>query len=227
MRWVDRGLEPPELVTYRLNFTQEWVDYYARLTGDEPAAYWGRFRDELGRRFHGNCGYCERQCDANGEHSGRQPTLDHFRPRSRFPRLTYEWTNWIFSCRQCNVEYKQDKWPDQGYVDPCAAEAPEYPERYFDYDDDTGELIPKAGITVDARRKANRTIRDLGLNSINLRVDRLNWIDWLKERLAERPFAEWPALFERYTEPSIEFGGITRMFMSQYLPPARFNYRPR
>ena len=214
MRWVDRGQEPNDLVGYRLNCTQDWVDYYSRRTGDEPPAHWSRFRPELGSRFSGKCGYCERQCDLQAEHSGRLPTLDHFRPRSRYPRLTYEWTNWIFSCHQCNVEYKQDKWPVEGYVDPCASDEVERPERFFDYDDSTGEVKPKS----DIEPLAQRTIIDLGLNSINRRVDRLNWVDWLKERLTERPFSEWPAMFERYTEPSVEYGGITAMFLAQYLP---------
>lgn len=218
MRWVARGPEPPNLVGYRRNFTQEWVDYYSRRTGDEPPAHWVRFRDELGGRFSDKCGYCERQCDLQAEHSGRLPTLDHFRPRSLYPLLTYEWTNWIFSCHQCNVDYKQDKWPAEGYVDPCASADAERPEHFFDYDEDTGEVKPITGIGTTAQRKAHRTIIDLGLNALNLRVERLNWIDWLKERLADRPFIEWPAILERYTEPSIEFSGITRMFLVQYFP---------
>lgn len=221
MRWVDRGPEPPELVGYRRNFTQEWVDYYSHRTGEEPPAYWARFRPELGRRFSRLCGYCERRCDLAADVGDRSETVDHFRPRSRFPQLTYEWSNWIFSCRQCNVEHKQDKWPADGYVDPCAVNTSERPELFFEYDDSTGEVKPKLGIELAAHRKAQRTIVDLGLNSVNLRVDRLNWIDWLKDELAKRPFSEWPALFERYTEPSIEFGGITRMFLAQYQRPAR------
>ena len=218
MRWVERGPEPPGLLEYRLNLTQEWVDYYCHLTGDKPTAQWARFRDDLGHRFNHLCGYCERACDRQAEDSGRSATLDHFRPRSRFPKQTYEWTNWVFSCRRCN-DHKQDKWPVEGFVDPCAPNCTEHPERFLDYDHVTGEVMPKSGISPDNCYKANHTINDLMLNDLDLRVARMNWIDQLTECLDKRPHSEWPAIFERFTNPSAEFGGITRMFLAQYHQP--------
>ena len=53
------------------------------------------------------------------------------------------------------------------------------------------------------------------LNALDLRVARKNWIDWLTECLD----SEWPAVFEFFTNPSAEFGGITRMFLAQYHQP--------
>jgi uncharacterized protein (TIGR02646 family) len=216
MRWIDRGPEPGGLNNYRLICTQDWIDYFNRRTGDEPPAHWGRFRGELGHRFGNKCGYCERQCDVEADDSNRVPTLDHFRPRSLFPELTYEWSNWIFSCRQCNVDHKQDKWLSGGYVDPCASDPLERPEMYFDYDDATGEIIPKSDLEPTALCKVNRTISDLRLNALNIRWARLDWVDHLKEQMAGLPFSEWPTVIERYTEPSTEFSGVINMFLRQY-----------
>lgn len=174
MRWVDRGPEPDEVAEYARQYTQGWVDYYQnRIDGlpisDEPRdSYWQRFRSMLSSRANNNCWYCERQCLAVG---GWAPTVDHFRPRSRYPQLTYVWSNWIFSCRRCNVDNKQDKWPESGYVDPCAVDITERPERYFDYDPATGRIELKG-----SHQKAEDTISDLGLNKPDILNPRFNSI---------------------------------------------------
>ena len=141
MRWVDREPEPDGVAHYARQYTQGWMNYYQNRVDGLPvneargASYWQEFRPMLASRTNNSCWYCERQCRAAG---GWAPSIDHFRPRSRFPELTYAWSNWIFSCRRCNVDNKKDKWPDSGYVDPCAANVMERPEQYFDYATDTG-----------------------------------------------------------------------------------------
>ena len=149
-------------------------------------SYWREFRAALGNRSGDICWYCERRCEAASEVGGRAATVDHFRPLSRFPEFAYEWTNWIFSCSRCNGENKQDKWPNSGYVDPGASEPAERPEWYFDYDADTGELIPKSVLPAEARCKALQTIDDLGLNKLDVRFYRLDW--------TRRFIADWQTL---------------------------------
>ena len=216
MQWVDRGPEPVELNRYRLNGTQDWVDYIDRRTGDEPPSHWGKFRAELGRRFCNKCGYCERQCDTETVESNRAPTVDHFKPRNQFPGLTYYWTNWVFSCRQCNVDNKQDKWFRAGYVDPCAENPEVRPERYFDYDAATGQVIPKPDLDPEQRLQAVRTINDIGLNAINIMWDRFRWVRMVEEQLNNIPARERPAMIDHLTAPSTEFSGVTKMFLQQY-----------
>ena len=219
MRWVDKGPMPSGLAGYQSRCTQDWTDYYNRRTGDEPPAYWGRFREELAGRFVNKCGYCERQCGVSGGNDPRSATVDHFKPRYLYPELTYDWANWVFSCFQCNVVNKQDKWPLGGYVDPCAADIKERPERFFGYDAKTGEVVPKPGLTKSEYDKAYRTITDLGLNSINVRWDRAKQIDRTQSVLMEWPLAEWDDLIEQLCDPSLEFSGITRAFLQHWLVP--------
>ena len=171
MRWVDRGPEPDTVAKYARLYTQAWVEYYQLRVDDLPVhdgpgdSYWQEFRTTLAGRTSNNCWYCERQCQAVG---GWAPTVDHFKPRSRCPQLTYAWSNWIFSCRRCNVENKRDKWPESGYVDPCAADTMEQPEQYFDYEAETGQIIAKDGLSEDARLKVENTIYDLALFKTDL-----------------------------------------------------------
>ena len=216
MRWVDRGPEPDGVADYALRFTQGWVEHFQNLVRGQPPCdrYWGEFRPLLGNRTNNICWYCERQCDTSAEHGGRSPTVDHFRPRSRFPQLVYEWSNWVFSCHACNVENKKDRWPDIGYVDPCADNATERPERYFDYDTDTGQIAPKSGLSGNARRKASYTIRDLGLNRLDVMLYRQRWILKFRSDVLELPASNRQAFIEFMTG-EVPYAGTTRMVVDQ------------
>ena len=216
MRWIDRGPEPDGVAGYGRQFAPGWVDYFRHQRGGRPTdSYWREFRAALGARSGGLCWYCERRCQRDSESGGRAPTVDHFRPLSRFPELAYEWGNWVFSCRRCNGEYKRDGWPASGYVDPGADVASERPERYFDYDALTGEIVPHGSLRGDDRRKAEGTIADLGLNRIDVRFYRLDWTRRLAADLRMLP-AEARADFVDYAlGQGIEFVGATGMVAAQ------------
>ena len=66
----------------------------------------------------------------------------------------------------------------------------ERPERYFDYDVDAGEIIPKNGLTADARQKALHTIDDLGLSMRELVNPRFSSIRQFIEELLELTAAD-------------------------------------
>ncbi len=221
MRWVNRGPKPAGVDWYRRQFTQGWVDYSQNPDLGQPNdSYWRRFAPELRGRFDGKCGYCERRCAERSEVGSRAPTVDHFRPKSRFPRLTYEWSNWIFCCSRCNGR-KADKWPATGLVDPCAIAILERPERYFDYNHRTGEIMPRAGLVQDDRDKAFQTVADLGLNVSEMRRNRRRWIDRLITLLTTTPHSELVLVVSGYTNVAEEYCGITRMFLAQYQRPDR------
>ena len=218
MRWIDRGPEPGGVREYHLMFTQGWVEYFRARVGERPDdSYWREFRGILGDRSADNCWYCERRClrEANG--GGRSPTVDHFRPLSRFPELAYRWCNWIFSCYRCNGEHKGDRWPDTGYVDPSAANEEERPERYFDYDTETGEIIPMPGLPSQARQRAQRTIDDMGLNKLDVRFYRLNWTRQFVEDWQALPIEDQSAFVDFATRAGYVFLGTTLMAVRRQL----------
>ena len=92
-------------------------------------------------------------------------------PRNKFPQLVYEWTNWVYCCKRCNDE-KAGKWPNSGFVDPCADTVSERPERYLDIDVVTGEIIANAALDRNSKIKAQNTIEYIGLNASDLRESR-------------------------------------------------------
>ena len=221
MRWVDRGPEPDGVAEYARQFTQGWVDYIDSKNHrgqpglPEPADHrWGDFRNTLGNSTNNICWYCERQCDEYAEYGGRAPTVDHFRPRSRFPQLAYEWSNWIFSCYACNAENKGDRWPDSGYVDPCADVVTERPEQYFDYDADTGQIVPKDDLPGTTSRKASNTIRDLGLNRLDVMLYRQRWTLKFIYDVLELPASSRQAFIEHMTG-AVPYAGTTRVVVEQ------------
>ena len=155
MHWVDRGPEPSGLETIRVRYTPRWIEHYSNGVGSRPTdSRWGDFHHHLRQVFEGICGYCEEICE--GE-------VDHFRPKSRFPALVYEWPNWVFACHDCN-QAKWNKWPEEGYVDPCTESESLRPEAYFTFDTKTGEVIPLSDLSPERFEKAATMIHDLKLN---------------------------------------------------------------
>lgn len=216
MRWIDRGPEPDGVHEYDRQFTQGWIEYFRDRVGERPSdSHWGQFRGMLGERSGGNCWYCERRCMRDAEDTGKSPTVDHFRPLNRYPELAYQWANWVFSCRRCNEDYKGGEWPEAGYVDPSAAEERERPERYFDFDTATGEIIPIPGLNSEARVRALRTIDDLGLNEVDVRFYRLDWIRRFVADSQEFPIEELVALAEFQERTGVEFAGSASMVARQ------------
>ena len=216
MRWIDRGPEPDGVARYARLYTQGWIDFFQNWTGVRPSDFlWSVFRPELGKQSNSICWYCERQCDADAEVGGLSPTVDHFRPISRFPQLVYAWSNWIFSCRRCNEDNKKDKWPDSGYVDPCAADASERPEQYFDYDTATGEIVANDGISECARTRAEYTIDDLGLNRWDMMWFRQQRILQFLDDLLNLPISEQQAFVASNTAGPVEFSLATRKVVEQ------------
>ena len=136
-------------------FTQIWVEHYRDGIGSRPIPRWRQFHDYLSSVFYELCAYCEEE--TAGE-------IDHFRPVSKCPELVYEWSNWVFACPTCNRQ-KSNKWPSEGYIDPCAGDESERPEQFFAFDTMTGELVPKPGISDSYNQRAHQMINDINLNA--------------------------------------------------------------
>lgn len=209
MHWVDRGPEPNGLSAIRHSYTRRWIDYYKDGIGSRPNdSRWIGFRADLTTTFSDLCAYCEAVC--KGE-------VDHFRPKSRFPELVYEWSNWLIACHDCN-HAKGDKWPASGYVDPCAESTSKRPEYYFDFDTLTGELVPKVGLTSTRRQKAQRMINDLRLNEHHHLRKRLRWLYLVGKALTADPDAQSPELRRtcaNLVSPATSFSGVTRAWLTE------------
>ena len=186
MHWIHRGPAPTGLEAVRQTLTPKWVAHYRNQVGERPSDdRWRDFLDELRTRFNDICGYCEEAAALGG--------VDHFRPKSKFPEFVYAWSNWVFACSTCNLT-KNDRWPLDGYVDPCECSMQERPERFFEFTR-TGMIISKPGLTPEQSARAWQTIRDLDLNSSGHVANRLRRIESVRMLLA---------LFDGTAEPGIK-----------------------
>lgn len=129
-------------------------------------------QDALERMFHGKCAYCEsRVTHVSFAH------IEHYRPRSMFPALTFDWGNLLLSCPVCNSSrYKGDKFPETSeggpLVNPCADD----PAAHFTFHyDHTALLASIYGVT----SRGLVTERLLGLNRPELRSHRSKQIQRL------------------------------------------------
>ena len=181
MHWIDRGTEPDGLEAIRDQYTPRWILHYRQGVGVRPTdSRWRDFQSELSQRFDSTCGYCERQC--KGE-------VDHFRPKSRFPESVYEWSNWILACHDCNLA-KLDKWPEDGYIDPCTKMASERPESYFTFDTKTGQVIPIEDLDQSRLDRAQEIIEDLNLNALHHLDKRVALLRVMTEAIPDDPREE-------------------------------------
>ena len=93
----------------------------------EFPAIWGREKEIIAAMSHRKCVYCEGPINAP-----RAAHVEHFQPKSLFPSLAYDWTNYFLGCPGCNGA-KGDKWPKRGgYVRPDRGD----PSRHFMFVED-------------------------------------------------------------------------------------------
>ena len=207
MHWIDRGNEPSGLKEIRRRYTPRWIVHYRNGVGSRPTdSRWRDFHDDLKQIFGGICGYCEEIC--KGE-------VDHLRPKTRFPQLVYEWSNWILACHDCN-HAKGNKWPEGGYVDPCAVSESCRPETYFTFDTKTGEIIPLGNLEPKRFERAATMIDDLNLNSEHHLKNRLNWLRAVTRAILDDPDQETPdsEMARRYLEShSTPWSSLVRVWL--------------
>jgi uncharacterized protein (TIGR02646 family) len=142
--------------------------------------------------------------------------VDHFRPKSRFPKRVYEWSNWVFACHDCNLS-KLEKWPAGGYVDPCSIWSGRRAEDFFEFDVKTGEILAKRGLPTARRRKAMRMIEDLKLNAFHQLKRRLTWTS-LVSKVLEGDDPDDPGhtgFLERICARTSQFSSMTRVFVAE------------
>ena len=125
--------------------------------------------------------------------------------------MSYSWSNWVYSCRSCNSEFKKDHWSESGYVDPAAVDPSERPELYFDCSPASGELEPLAGLSGEGCLKARRTIDAIDLNRPALVLSRKMAAMRLIRVLEEYSGDDIEGYLDRFVSSEGEFGGIIRM----------------
>ncbi len=236
MRGVKRSPEPDYLAELRASRSQ-WNDL--------DAAERRLVRGELLSDFGGCCAYCQVSCaeDVCLETEGSLGTVDHFRPRARFPDEWLAWLNLVYACRRCN-DTKGNLWPEASdatnlrlsalsryssaasYVNPSLVSDQRSAGEFFEYHLDSGQMTAADGLSDGEWSTAVRTIADLDLNSDYEAVgNRLPYLrrerlDFLITRLGNPTddIGRTVAMLQELTRPGQPFSGFILAYANERFP---------
>jgi uncharacterized protein (TIGR02646 family) len=113
--------------------------------------YWQEITGEIYEAYSGMCAYL---CHWIPKDVAR-PTIDHYRPKVKYPNLAYEWSN----LRLCSEKINSYKDEHEDVLDPFTLKAD-----WFAIDFATYLIEPGAGLTQNNRTKVETTITRLRLN---------------------------------------------------------------
>ena len=111
-------------------------------------------RDGLIKSSHGKCAFCE--CKPS---EGGNVEIEHFKPKSEYPEFTFEWDNFLPSCRKCNSSKGTHDTVSDPIINPYDID----PENVFQFVDI--EIKPSNS---DTKKIAEKTIEVCGLNTLRL-----------------------------------------------------------
>ncbi|BDC49770.1 hypothetical protein F183_A20860 [Bryobacterales bacterium F-183] len=93
--------------------------------------------------FDRHCAYCHQAEDLHLTH--HYFGVEHFKPRSKFPKLIAQYNNLFYCCNRCN-SIKGEFWPSRGDIaagrrllDPCRDDYTEH----LGVNPETGTIVPK------------------------------------------------------------------------------------
>ena len=106
-----------------------------------------------------HCSYCDLTGVRRGQSS---PTIDHFRPKSKFPLFAYTWDNLFLCCTEC--QKRLSKFNDL-LLKP---DTMDYSfDEYFIINTITGEIEPNILKSKEYQKRAKETIKIFRLNDLD------------------------------------------------------------
>jgi uncharacterized protein (TIGR02646 family) len=182
MERIERTDAPDWLKEKWQEWGEKWAARYAK-TKTGKSFKWGGYNNKVYKdllpvlsamtKYH--CSFC----DAYPLGRRLEPTIEHFKPKTKFPGEAYKWENLFLCCRLCQ---KKGEAFDERLLKP---DNEDYSfDKYFDIDWATGELIPNPDASADDRERARITINLYRLNDNGKPEDRLEELtqfDVLKE----------------------------------------------
>jgi uncharacterized protein (TIGR02646 family) len=171
MRKFDRAAEPGFLV----DKWERWGLQWEQRRTENPAAqfHWHEIDGErvnqkllllLKGQTQDHCSFC----DAFPVAPPSIDTIEHFRPKSSFPRDAYRWTNLYFCCMYCQQKGEEFH---EALLQP---DSDGYSfDKYFRWDFTTGEMIINTLASPDDQIRADVTIKLYRLNIGHPRLRKL------------------------------------------------------
>jgi uncharacterized protein (TIGR02646 family) len=193
---------PEQLVRNR----DKWTDRFVAGGGDWATRKAKQIlRQALHPLAHGKCVYCESALEVTTE-----LTIDHYFAKSVAAHLTFEWTNLLPACRNCNGAKAE-----ADHAGAVLKPDSEDPEPFFWIHPDTGKLEAHPSLDLAGSERAIRTIEFCNLQRPALCTQRIlthdrvaRWLDRLAVATGpdDRLNAEW----NEFTDPRCEYKFVLR-----------------
>lgn len=114
----------------------------------------------LEEMYKGCCCYCESKIKSTS-----YPEIEHFKPKSQYPELCFDYSNLHYSCKRCNLA--KGSYYDDNIISP----SDENPEEYIEY---IGELA----VSIDNNKRGTTMIDVLKLNErADLKEERIKYLN--------------------------------------------------
>ncbi|UPQ80512.1 TIGR02646 family protein [Flavobacterium azooxidireducens] len=170
---VTRTAKPNVLVQNSLNWTEQYLlakEVYTQSNTLANKKAIGKaekrynhtdVKSALKKMFNKKCAFCESRI-THVDYG----QIEHFKPKSKYPELCFEWNNFLLSCSICNGKAnKGDKFPLENEDGPFIHPVDENPQDFFkfEYDD-----LTQTFLLFPANQRAETTIKILGLNREDL-----------------------------------------------------------
>jgi len=187
MNKIERTPAPKWLEKKWEEWGRQWAQRYA-ATHRSSIFKWRQYqnkndkelRELLALMTKNHCSFC----DAYPMGRRIPYTIEHFRPKTRFPLLAYKWENLFLCCGIC--QQKGDAF-DERLLKPDEDEY--HFDHYFVINWESGELMPNEGQNVGNQIRAKITIQLYRLNENGKPEDRLEelnkWPDSAKPNIDE------------------------------------------
>lgn len=162
MRKAARHPAPPRLTRYAQKWTDgllDAIEHHQQGQAPKPAdTLWDKYNKQYVKQalclmFHSKCAYCE----ARITHVA-YPHIEHYRPKSKYPHLTFAWENFLLACELCNTS-KSDEFPledgDEArplLLNPCDDE----PEEHIRFEEARAIALNRKGAVTCELVKLNR-----------------------------------------------------------------------
>lgn len=137
-------------------------------------------RLKLVEMYKGKCCYCENIVSSNMQ------DIEHFYPKTFYPKKMFQWINFLRACKQCNFEKldadpKKPKDPngDRSLLDPTQ----DRPEDFLSWDMLTGK--PVVVRPNGPNHRGQRTIKVCGLDNETYNEQRRKRADWVRMLLLD------------------------------------------
>lgn len=171
MEKIERTEAPDWLKEKWRQWGEEWAAKYAETKQSSTFAWrqhnnkgYDDLLKDLSDMTQSHCSYC----DAYPMGPRLRRTVDHFKPKTRFPLEAYKWENLFLCCDLCQERNKEF---DERLLKP---DENSYSfDKYFDIDWVTGELKPNRDASPEDRERAKITIEYFRLNNNGKPDDRL------------------------------------------------------